>query len=44
MAILKTFFPAKRRKRYYHTHSSIPTNPQTHILTGGRHVVVVGSA
>ena len=28
---LKTFFPAKTRKRYYRIHTSIPLCPQTHI-------------
>ena len=41
-AILKTFFPAKTRKRYYRIHTSVAPNPQTHIPAGGMHVVVVG--
>ena len=28
--------------RYYHIHTSVPPNPQTHIPPGGMHVVVVG--
>ena len=43
-ATLKTFFPAKTRKRYHHIHTSVPPNPQTHIPPGGMHVVVVGHA
>ena len=42
MVTLKTFFPARTRKRYYRIHGSVPPNPQTHIPSGGMHVVVVG--
>ena len=43
-ATLKTFFLAKTRKCYYHIHTSVAPNPQTHIRPGGMHVVVVGRA
>ena len=43
-AIQMSFVLAKMRKRYYHIHTSVPPNPQTHIPPGGMHVVVVGCA